>query len=248
MQSLTRIVTSARELFVEVGYDAATLRKIAERSDLALGTLFHYISDKRDLIYLIFNEEMETLTDMALAAPRPTQSFREKILSITAPQYQFMGRDPALSRILLSEIQQHSPGMHLARYLKIRARLIGGLETLTAEAKESGEIRSGEEPKVIALSIFFCFTAAARWWLAAGVNPNWRSGQKDFARILNVIVDGLTQLAAAEVVAKAGPRKSTRTGRRGKSPVVSRLRNRSRGEPNVRLCRPVDLSGTVSRL
>lgn len=73
-----KIVMAARQLFAEQGYEAATLRQIAAKAGLGLGTLFNYISDKRDLIYLIFNEEVDSLTDRALAAPRSWQPFSAK--------------------------------------------------------------------------------------------------------------------------------------------------------------------------
>ena len=47
-----RIMMAARTMLAEQGYDATTLRQVAERAGLGLGTLFNYISDKRDLIYL----------------------------------------------------------------------------------------------------------------------------------------------------------------------------------------------------
>ncbi len=46
----------------------ATLRQIATRAHVALGTLFNYAQDKRDLVFLIFNEELSPLTDEALRA------------------------------------------------------------------------------------------------------------------------------------------------------------------------------------
>ncbi len=61
---------AARKLFAEQGYDATTLRQVAEDVGLGLGTLFNYISDKRDLIYLVFNQEVSVVTDVSLAAPR----------------------------------------------------------------------------------------------------------------------------------------------------------------------------------
>ena len=81
LESIQRIISAARTLFVEVGYDSTTLQNIADGSDLAMGTLFHYISDKRDLLYLIFNEEFDKVTTAGLKAHRPSQNFREKILS-----------------------------------------------------------------------------------------------------------------------------------------------------------------------
>ena len=82
---------AARNLFAEHGYDATTLRQVAQRADLGLGTLFNYISDKRDLIYLVFNQEVSAVTSASLAAPRPWQTFNEKILSMMEPNYRLFG-------------------------------------------------------------------------------------------------------------------------------------------------------------
>ncbi len=186
-----RITLAARELFAALGYDKATLRQIAANAGLGLGTLFNYISDKRDLIYLIFNEEMDSLTDRALAAPRPWQSFVEKILSISEPHYRLFSQDPVLSRILLSEVLLQTPGLHLERYRGIRKRLIGGLGQIVAEAQRSGEIRSSEEPELIARNIFFCISGALRWWLASPAAHDWRAGQREFERIVKLQFAGL---------------------------------------------------------
>ena len=208
-----KIVMAARRLFAEHGYDASTLRQIAAEAGLGLGTLFNYISDKRDLIYLIFNEEVDSLTDRALAAPRPWQTFSAKILSITEPHYRLFGSEPILSRILLSEVLLHTPGLQLERHIEIRSRLIQGLCEVVADAQETGEITSTESPEIIARSIFFLYSAALRWWLASP-HPDWRSGQRDFERVLQIHVAGLTMTppkVAAVRTGSAGPRPKAQT-------------------------------------
>ena len=59
LDKLRRIKAAARELFLEQGYDNATTREIARRADVGLGTLFSYASDKRDLLFLIYNDMQE---------------------------------------------------------------------------------------------------------------------------------------------------------------------------------------------
>ncbi len=186
-----RIMMAARKLFAEHGYDATTLRDIAELADLALGTLFNYISDKRDLIYLVFNQEVNMVTDVSLAAPRPWQSFNEKVLGMVEPLYRLFGSEPILSRILLSEVYQHTPGFHLAEHLAVRDRFIRGVEKVVAEAQASGEIASAERPELIARHIFFSYSAALRWWIGSSEQPDWRAGVRDFAEILRLQTTGL---------------------------------------------------------
>ena len=187
-----RIMMAARNMFAEHGYDATTLRQVAERAGLGLGTLFNYISDKRDLIYLVFNREASVACDASLAAPRPWQSFSEKILGMVEPNYRLFGSEPVLSRILLSEVLQHTPGFHLAEHIRIRDRFIRGMAEVVAEAQASGELGSTASPELIARNIFFSHSAALRWWLAGSENPEWRSGMRDFSEIMKLQTHGLT--------------------------------------------------------
>lgn len=117
-------------------------------------------------------------------------AFQRKILSVTEPHYRLFGSEPTLSRILLSEILLHTPGLHLERHIEIRTRLIKGMEQIVAEAQRSGEIHTKETPEMIARSIFFLYSAALRWWLASE-QPDWRSGQRDFERVLKIHLAGL---------------------------------------------------------
>ena len=56
-----RILRAARELFSARGYEGTSLRQIAERAGVALGTLALYADDKRDMALMIFNEKTGVL-------------------------------------------------------------------------------------------------------------------------------------------------------------------------------------------
>ena len=47
------ILQTAAEVFVEMGYEAATLEAVAERVDLAQASLYHYVRNKEDLLVQI---------------------------------------------------------------------------------------------------------------------------------------------------------------------------------------------------
>ena len=181
---------AARKLFAEQGYDDTTLRQISLAAGLGQATLFNHIQEKRDLIYLIFNEETDLLTDRALASIRPWQTFAEKILSITEPHFRLFAGEPILSAILLSEVLQQTPGPQFERYLSIRGRLIQGLERIVEEAQRAGELKPEPDPEIVARSIFFALTGALRWWIASP-QKDWRSGQRLFEQILNTMLQGL---------------------------------------------------------
>ena len=137
-----RIRVAAADLFTRHGYGAATMREIAQRAHVGLGTLFNYAEDKRDLVFLIFNEELNAITDVALAAPRPGQSLVDQLIAVFRVHYRWLAGKPALARILLQELTFYSSGKQAATFLGIRKRLIDGLEALVRAAQRARRIRS----------------------------------------------------------------------------------------------------------
>jgi AcrR family transcriptional regulator len=190
LETRQRIRTAAAELFTRRGYAAATMRQIAKRAHVGLGTLFNYAEDKRDLVFLIFNEELNAITDVALAAPRPGAPLVEQLLAVFRVHYRWLGSKPALARILLQELTFYSSGKQASTFLGIRKRLIDGIEALVREAQAAGRITTREKPDVIARHIFFVYSASLRWWIAAA-KPDPQRGVAELRRLLKLQFEGL---------------------------------------------------------
>jgi AcrR family transcriptional regulator len=190
LEKRERIRAAAAELFTRHGYGAATMRQIARRAHVGLGTLFNYAEDKRDLVFLIFNEELNAITDVALAAPRPDQVLVEQLVAVFRVHDRWLGSKPALARILLQELTFYSSGKQASTFLGIRKRLIEGIEQLVHGAQQAGKIAARERPDVIARHIFFVYSASLRWWIAAP-KPDPEKGVADLRRLLRLQFEGL---------------------------------------------------------
>jgi AcrR family transcriptional regulator len=193
LETRERIRAAAAELFTRRGYGAATMREIARRAHVGLGTLFNYAEDKRDLVFLIFNEELNAVTDVALAAPRAEQPVMDQLLAVFRVHYRWLGAKPALARILLQELTFYSSGKQAATFHGIRRRLIDGIEQLIEKAQAAGKVRADEKPALIARHIFFVYSASLRWWIAAP-EPDAERGIADLRRMLRLQFDGLYRL------------------------------------------------------
>ncbi|MCX7154315.1 MAG: TetR/AcrR family transcriptional regulator [Proteobacteria bacterium] len=191
-----RIRDAASSLFKKHGYGSATMRQIAQRAHVGLGTLFNYAEDKRDLVFLIFNEELAGLTDAALAAEDkgPGADMISRLLALYRSHYEYFGSRPELSRILLQELTFYSSGKQAAAFLQTRRRLIAGIEAIVRGAQRGGEITADEDPQFIARHLFFVYSAAIRWWIA-GPRPEVKAGLADLRRLLDLQVNGLAPAA-----------------------------------------------------
>lgn len=190
LETRERIRAAAAELFTRKGYAAATMRGIAKRAHVGLGTLFNYAEDKRDLVFLIFNEELNAVTDVALAAPRADQPLVDQLLALFRVHYRWLGGKPALARILLQELTFYSSGKQASTFLGIRKRLIDGIEALILRAQKDRRIQSKENAALIARHIFFVYSASLRWWIAAP-QPDPEKGIADLRRLLKLQFEGL---------------------------------------------------------
>jgi AcrR family transcriptional regulator len=190
LETRERIRAAAADLFTRHGYGAATMREIAQRAHVGLGTLFNYAGDKRDLVFLIFNEELNAVTDVALAAPRAGLPPVDQLIAVFRVHYRWLATKPALARILLQELTFYSSGKQAATFLGIRKRLIDGLEALVRAAQRDRRIRSREDPALIARCIFFVYSASLRWWIAAP-RPNPEKGVADLRRLLKLLFEGV---------------------------------------------------------
>src|SRR6202012_1747439 len=56
MRRLVGFLDAAAELFVEVGYEAATMTAVAERSASSIGALYNYFPDKQSIAFTLVNQ------------------------------------------------------------------------------------------------------------------------------------------------------------------------------------------------
>lgn len=192
LEKRQRIRAAVRELFSKHGYETATLRQIAKRAHVGLGTLFNYAQDKRDLVFLIFNEELAAVGEDSLTAAASRTLLLDKLMSVGELHYKFFARNPGLSRILLKDMTFYSEGKQAAEFQRIRRRLLSGIEDMVRAAQQEGQIRSDEDAELIARHMFLLFAGALRWWIA-NRRPDPKEGLADLKHLFELQINGLLQ-------------------------------------------------------
>lgn len=187
-----RIRAAARELFAKHGYESATLRQIARRAHVGLGTLFNYADDKRDLVFLIFNEELDALAARASEAAHTADGIVEQLAAFFRVYYRELSRELNLSRILLQELTFYSHGKQAGEFQNHRRRLVGRIEELIRAAQAKGEIRADQESALVARYIFFVYSSAIRWWIG-GDRPDPEDGIAELRELLLLQMQGLAR-------------------------------------------------------
>ena len=201
LDKLERIKTAAAELFAEKGFDAATTREIAKAAGVGLGTLFLYAEDKRDIVFLIFNDELDRITNEAFASADPEAPLDVQLSAAFGVFYRAFSKNVPLARILLKELVFFSRGTQAQRFHEGRTRTINCITKLVEDALKSGKIGADEKPEFISRSIFYLYAGAVRWWIAAE-RPSPARGIADLKRVLALQLRGLLVTGSASVKPK----------------------------------------------
>ena len=189
---LRRIRAAARELFIEKGYEGATMRDIAARSGVGFGTLFDYATNKRDLLFLIFNPELVATLEASYERARAEASYLDQAMKLFEGFYRLYYSEPSLARDLLRELNFYRTGTEAMKFMAQRTDFLDALETLTAAAQARGELISGVPTQSITRILFAVFAWEVRRWV--GSDPlDMDEGLTELRNLIGLQVRGLSK-------------------------------------------------------
>jgi AcrR family transcriptional regulator len=191
LDKLRRIKDAASELFVKNGFDDTTTRAIALRAGVGLGTVFVYAPTKRDLLFMIVNDDLQEVVERAAGMVQPTRSMPDNLMRVFRAHYRYFGQRPALSRLALREMIFYAGGPEAKKFLKTRERLIGLIGDIVNLAIEHKAISPQEDSKIIAWVIFSIYQIEIRHWLSSD-DLDITRGLAHLRRQLVLLMNGLS--------------------------------------------------------
>lgn len=149
-----KILAVAQTLIETQGYQATTLRHIAQAAGVAVGTVFVHFESKEDLFYTAFYADLEAIKDRALAEV-PAASLTLQLQHIAHTFLHAFAERPALYSNLLQQ-SLFAPAPWSQRFRGQIDALAQGLFPLYQAAQTRGEIA----PSIAiptAIASFFAF-------------------------------------------------------------------------------------------
>jgi AcrR family transcriptional regulator len=95
-----RILDATLALASKGGYDAVQMRTVAERADVALGTLYRYFPSKIHLLVSAMARELEGVRERTGRIPVPGETPYDRLMFILSRITKAMQRDPQLTEAM----------------------------------------------------------------------------------------------------------------------------------------------------
>ena len=188
-EKLDRIRKAAINVFLEKGFEGATLREIAAAANVAFGTLFLYAKDKQDLLLLVFDGDLPNLSAQAFLQVQADASLVDQLLDFFMVFYDFFIKTPQLSRDMMRETT-------FVRGIVAKRVHIGFENTerhvamLVSRARINGTLRADVSPELAAHMIFSLFRIEIRFCLSED-EPDVARSVAMLKRQLELLMGGL---------------------------------------------------------
>ena len=137
-----RILDATLVLASKGGYDAVQMRTVAERADVALGTLYRYFPSKIHLLVSALTREFERIQDKLDRSPIPGETPHERTLFVLGRITQAMQREPQLTEAMTRAFMFADPSA--AAEVNAVARL---MEDMFTRAMHDGEPTADDRAK-----------------------------------------------------------------------------------------------------
>jgi AcrR family transcriptional regulator len=95
------ILEAAREVFLEQGYDAVTIRDVIRRTALASGTFYNYFRTKEEVLRALVEDHVQDLTAELRRVRGAARSLDEFVHGAYLAAFTRIAQDPVLYRLML---------------------------------------------------------------------------------------------------------------------------------------------------
>ncbi len=162
---LPQIIEAAAQCFQERGYLAATLNDIATSVQLQKPTLYHYVKNKNELLFLVLQGTVETynhaLEEVSASSLNPTAKLRRAISQHISLQLEHPGTVTLFRDVEeLEKPYRNEIRLALKRYREL-------LQAIVREGIAQGEF-ANRDPSMTALFILGAINFVHRWYRPHG--------------------------------------------------------------------------------
>jgi len=191
IDKLKRIRAAAEYVFRKKGYESATTREIAARAKVSVGTLFVYAPAKRDLLLMVYNDNLEKLP---ISEPQSDAPLIEQLVTFYRARFEFWGRHPQLSRFVVREVfdpvdRDPAAAAQTVRFRNRRQSVVSEVQRIVERRQAVGEIDSTCDAALVAQLMHNIFLSENRQWLESP-EPEINFGVERLRALLTLAIGG----------------------------------------------------------
>jgi TetR/AcrR family fatty acid metabolism transcriptional regulator len=147
-QRIDDILSAARDVFTEKGYQDALMSDIAERAGLVEGSLYRFFANKRDLLIRTVEHWYEDMLVHDEAQFGGVHGAWNRVRFIVYHHLATIRSEPALSRLVFEELRP-DPGYRKTRLFQLNQAYTQRIVDVVKAAMSAGEFNNDVSPSLV---------------------------------------------------------------------------------------------------
>jgi AcrR family transcriptional regulator len=149
-QRVQRFLDAAQAVITDKGTTDFTVQEVVERSSQSLRSFYQHFDGKHELLLALFEDALRRATGQIAAAAGAKTDPVDALRTAVELLFELSLPDPSAHRPLFTEFAPRLMLSHPAEVRRAHAPLLDLLTALTAAVVDSGNLRSGLQPRRIA--------------------------------------------------------------------------------------------------
>ena len=181
-----QIIEGACSVLFEKGYHMTTIREIAKACDMSMGQLYHYISSKDDVLYLVHKHMQKIWYEhLKSSGIEKVEDPLQKLIDSLYYTIEFINENKKLFQFIYTE-SKHLDKRHLRVVLEMDDKnVVGSFRQLLKEINQKKSIKSDINFAANLIAYLMVFLPLRGW------NLKDRSTNKNLAFLIDFILRGL---------------------------------------------------------
>lgn len=159
-----QIIEAAVEVIAENGYHNSQVSKIAQKANVADGTIYLYFKNKEDILISVFKEKMGHFIEKIGHAINEKESASEKMLTLIQMHYKQLTESPYLAIVTQLELRQSKQGLRV-EINKVLKSYLDVIDLIIEQGMEEKEIRDDLNPRLVRQMIFGTLDETVTSWV-----------------------------------------------------------------------------------
>lgn len=178
-----RILDVALELAEHDGYEAVRLRQLAEKANVALGTVYRRFASKEDILAAVLEREVERLQKAIESSAFPGNTPRDRLRSFFELATRTMAARPKLASAMFRTVASGDP--HISEKV---SRYYSRMNTIILLVENGGPVKDPPADDVTVANLLQSL------WFAALVG--WTGGMHDLDEVVRLTHRGVDLILA----------------------------------------------------
>lgn len=189
------ILSAARAVFSERGYDGASMAEIAARAGIVEATIYKHFTGKRALLFEVIRAVYEPLIARLEAEVDGIAGARNQLRYLVWAQLVELSRDEALSRVVVRELRPRDGDAHREPLVALQRRVARLIARIVDGGVCRGELRP-DVPRRMVRDVVLGAVEHLVWQAIAGPEPVDPEAAAD--ELVDLLVRGAGRPADAE--------------------------------------------------